>query len=59
MKMPNFGEAHWGAGAEQSMQRSLALLLEISRSWGKAGQTARALGELWVGDRREKRSVLW
>ena len=33
MKTPNFGEAHWGDGAPQSIHRSLPLVLEISRSY--------------------------
>jgi hypothetical protein len=31
-KMPSLGEAHWGEGEGQSMQRVLELVLEISRS---------------------------
>lgn len=32
--MPNFGEAHWGAGAEQSAQTELLFVLAISISCG-------------------------
>jgi hypothetical protein len=33
MKMPNFGEAHCGEGAEQSMQTLLEFVFWISESW--------------------------
>lgn len=32
--MPNFGDAHWGEGAEQSAHTELALVLAISWSCG-------------------------
>lgn len=45
--MPNFGEAHWGEGAEQSAHTALLLVLAIS--WSCGGGRVVVSGWFWGG----------
>ena len=45
MKMPNFGDAHWGEGAEQSAHTELEFVLAIS--WSCGGRRDRISGWFW------------